>query len=181
MFVRRAGLMSARVARQPPELAPRRGQNPPPFRSTTLLALAFTALGGCSDFGAPDPKLGVTASPRVTADKSVAKGGGAYKVGRPYKIAGRWYVPRRVASYVRTGTASWYGSAFHGRRTANGEVPDDHQRPGRVAPRGDHRPDHCAKCLPSGLVCRLAGHAGRGDNLRLFWPRESENVRVADL
>jgi len=124
MFVRRAGLMSARVARPPPELAPRRGQNPPPFRSTTLLALAIAALGGCSDFGAPDPKLGVTASPRVTAVKSVAKGGGAYKVGRPYKIAGRWYIPRRVASYVRTGTASWYGSAFHGRRTANGEVYD---------------------------------------------------------
>jgi rare lipoprotein A (peptidoglycan hydrolase) len=43
------------------------------------------------------------------------------KVGRPYKINGRWYEPRVDALYDRHGTASWYGIRFHGRKTANGE------------------------------------------------------------
>ena len=94
------------------------------FSPATLLLLAAAAPGGCSDIDAPDPKYGVSANPRVVAGRAVAKGGGDYKVGRPYKMAGRWYVPREVTSYDRTGIASWYGSAFHGRRTANGEIYD---------------------------------------------------------
>ncbi len=94
------------------------------FGAATPLLLTCAALGGCSDLGGPDPKYGVSASPRVVTGRTVAKGGGDYKVGRPYKVAGRWYVPREVSSYDRTGTASWYGSAFHGRRTANGEIYD---------------------------------------------------------
>lgn len=46
------------------------------------------------------------------------------KVGRPYKIEGRWYVPARQDNYNQIGTASWYGPNFHGRPTANGEVFD---------------------------------------------------------
>ena len=45
-------------------------------------------------------------------------------VGKPYKIAGKWYYPKRYKSYNRTGVASWYGPTFHGRSTANGEVFD---------------------------------------------------------
>ncbi len=52
------------------------------------------------------------------------KGGGIYKVGKPYQVAGRWYVPREVDHYDQSGIASWYGAAFHGRRTANGEIYD---------------------------------------------------------
>jgi len=48
-------------------------------------------------------------------------GGGYYKVGNPYKVAGRWYHPAEDPSYNRTGIASWYGPQFHGRQTANGE------------------------------------------------------------
>ena len=48
-------------------------------------------------------------------------GGGSYKVGKPYKIAGRWYHPAEDPGYNRVGTASWYGPQFHGRQTANGE------------------------------------------------------------
>jgi rare lipoprotein A len=44
-----------------------------------------------------------------------------YAAGAPYRIKGRVYVPRAEARYDRTGVASWYGRAFHGRRTANGE------------------------------------------------------------
>ena len=72
----------------------------------------------------PDPDLGVAASPRVTSGSAVPKGGGIYKVGKPYQVGGRWYVPREVAHYDQSGIASWYGAAFHGRRTANGEIYD---------------------------------------------------------
>lgn len=48
-------------------------------------------------------------------------GGGDYKVGAPYKVAGRWYHPKEDPGYNRVGIASWYGPNFHGKRTANGE------------------------------------------------------------
>ncbi len=47
-----------------------------------------------------------------------------YKVGHPYQVAGRWFYPAEVFDYDHTGIASWYGTEFHGRRTANGEVFD---------------------------------------------------------
>jgi rare lipoprotein A len=51
-------------------------------------------------------------------------GEGYYKVGRPYQINGRWYYPAYDPNYERVGTASWYGEAFDGLETANGEVFD---------------------------------------------------------
>jgi rare lipoprotein A len=72
-----------------------------------------------------DPKLGVRASRRLYADgEAIPKGGGQHLVGRPYSVAGRTYVPQEVTHYSVVGLASWYGSAFHGRLTANGEVFD---------------------------------------------------------
>lgn len=101
------------------------GGNAKALRSTTFLALLVVPLAACS-FGTPstDPNLGVSASPRVASGRALPKGGGHYKVGKPYKVGGRRYVPRANPNYDRTGTASWYGSAFHGRRTANGEIYD---------------------------------------------------------
>lgn len=60
----------------------------------------------------------------VNYGQRVPKGGGHYKVGRPYKIANKWYKPHVNTRYDRVGTASWYGDLFHGRKTANGEVFD---------------------------------------------------------
>jgi rare lipoprotein A len=51
---------------------------------------------------------------------------GPSKVGKPYVIAGRTYVPRHDPTYDRTGVGSWYGPGFHGRKTANGETYDQH-------------------------------------------------------
>ena len=74
--------------------------------------------------GAIDPRYGVRPSPRVVADgEDVPQGGGRYQVGKPYKIAGKTYVPSEKP-YAVVGPASWYGSDFHGRKTANGEVFD---------------------------------------------------------
>jgi rare lipoprotein A len=104
-------------------------------RLVTLgLIIAALGLGGCAQRQQtalkshgkeyfPEGKYG-RASPRVVADgDDVPKGGGQYLVGKPYSVAGHTYVPseRRVAA---VGAASWYGDAFHGRRTANGEVYD---------------------------------------------------------
>jgi rare lipoprotein A len=49
-----------------------------------------------------------------------------YRVGKPYNINGRTYVPAENPSYRAEGIASWYGRDFHGRLTANGEVYDMH-------------------------------------------------------
>ena len=54
----------------------------------------------------------------------VPKGGGTYRVGKPYTVAGRVYVPEEDVNYREEGMASWYGDDFHGRLTANGEVFD---------------------------------------------------------
>jgi rare lipoprotein A len=47
-----------------------------------------------------------------------------YKVGKPYKINGLWYYPKVDYKYAETGIASWYGSNFHHKTTANGEIFD---------------------------------------------------------
>jgi rare lipoprotein A len=92
------------------------------------------AVGGCcvvlahcgqAPSGRLDPKYGVSSSPRLVAlGEPVPKGGGTYRVGKPYVIGGRTYEPEENPSYSAEGLASWYGEDFHGRATANGEVYD---------------------------------------------------------
>ncbi len=48
----------------------------------------------------------------------------SYKIGAPYTIRGVTYYPRVDYAYDATGYASWYGEAFEGQYTANGEVFD---------------------------------------------------------
>jgi len=72
-----------------------------------------------------DPRYGVSASPRVVEPgQPVPKGGGVYRVGKPYQVAGVTYTPEENRGYRNEGLASWYGNDFHGRLTANGEVYD---------------------------------------------------------
>src|ERR1700724_1921035 len=91
-------------------------------------ASACLVLANCASSGIAsrvDPKYGVSSSPRVVAlGDPVPKGGGTYRVGKPYTVAGQLYVPEENSSYRQEGLASWYGDDFHGRLTANGEVFD---------------------------------------------------------
>jgi rare lipoprotein A len=92
-------------------------------------AAACLVLANCASSGKfasrVDPKYGVSSSPRVVnLGDPVPKGGGTYRVGKPYTVAGRVYVPEEDTSYREEGMASWYGDDFHGRLTANGEVFD---------------------------------------------------------
>lgn len=94
--------------------------------AAAVLCVSVAACGSSRDAASRvDPKLGVAASPRVVAaGQAVPKGGGRYQVGAPYKVAGKWFRPKEDPDYDAVGVASWYGSAFHGRQTANGEVFD---------------------------------------------------------
>jgi rare lipoprotein A len=103
------------------------------LRIAGVATLLAAVLAGCSQ--APAGKRSKeffsssvygAASPRVVEDgQEVPRGGGRYLVGRPYTVAGRVYTPKEVAlNTSQTGKASWYGAAFHGRRTSNGEVYD---------------------------------------------------------
>jgi rare lipoprotein A len=73
------------------------------FRAALVLVLLI-AFAGC----APERRASV----------------GNYKVGTPYQINGVWYYPKEDPFYDETGIASWYGSDFHGKSTANGERYD---------------------------------------------------------
>jgi rare lipoprotein A len=76
-----------------------------PLRAV-LVGLSIATLAGCA------------------INKGREGGAGAYKVGTPYQIAGVWYYPKEDSFYDETGVASWYGSDFHGKSTANGERYD---------------------------------------------------------
>jgi rare lipoprotein A (peptidoglycan hydrolase) len=79
-----------------------------------LVALALLALllAACSSSPTPGPPATTAALP------------GSIKIGKPYRIDGKWYYPRHDPNYDTVGVASWYGSDFHGLKTANGEIFD---------------------------------------------------------
>lgn len=83
-----------------------------------LFCLFAMALTGCAS-----NKVDLSDSPYSQA--AAIKGqGGSYKVGSPYQIGGQWYYPKEDYSYSEVGIASWYGSDFHNKKTANGENYD---------------------------------------------------------
>jgi rare lipoprotein A len=102
---------------------------------TIGVLLAALSLAGCSHqsktssttpdrhhgfaSAATDPFAG-KGSPYYNGGK-IPFGGGRYHVGSPYQVAGRWFTPKEQSGYDKTGVASWYGEAFHRRKTANGE------------------------------------------------------------
>ena len=98
--------------------------------ASLIVTLGCVAVAGCtsSNKASIDPRYGVAPSPQVVGSgEPVPQGGGRYHVGKPYRIAGKWYKPvENPGNFEAIGVASWYGPGFHGRRTANGEVFDQH-------------------------------------------------------
>ncbi|RUX10502.1 septal ring lytic transglycosylase RlpA family protein [Mesorhizobium sp. M8A.F.Ca.ET.059.01.1.1] len=107
--------------------------------TVALLAASAALLAACAS--QPEPKgmvykktrskeyfaeteYGVKASPRAAF---MRRGGGRDQLGKPYQVRGKWYYPKEEKRYAKVGLASWYGDAFHGRLTANGEVYDTAQ------------------------------------------------------
>jgi peptidoglycan lytic transglycosylase len=87
----------------------------PALTRPLVIALALL-LGACAFGGKPHPQ----SQPGPAGTEQQA----GVKLGEPYQVGGVWYYPRRDNFYDVTGVASWYGSEFHGKNTANGEVFD---------------------------------------------------------
>jgi peptidoglycan lytic transglycosylase len=97
------------------------------FAGVLSLIAGGLLLANCSSNVASrvDPRYGVASSARmVKPGQPIPKGGGVYRVGKPYTVAGRTYSPEENNHYTKVGLASWYGDDFHGRYTANGEIFD---------------------------------------------------------
>ena len=84
-----------------------------------FLALSTIMITACGETHLADP-----GSAQFSPFTRQAPQVGRYKVGKPYRVAGRWYRPREYEEFSERGIASWYGRKFHGRRTANGEIFD---------------------------------------------------------
>jgi rare lipoprotein A len=82
-----------------------------------MAASVALLLGGCAE-----ARLAIFAGKQMTRVEAPAPGG--VKIGKPYQINGVWYYPAYQPGYDETGIASWYGSDFHGKSTANGERYD---------------------------------------------------------
>lgn len=125
------GSLRRMISRVPATL--RQCKSPHPGKSFIFVCFA-AALAGCAQQPVGHAGHGReyfssdiygAASPRVIADGApVPHGGGQYLVGRPYTVAGRRYYPSEQPHLTQVGSASYYGAAFHGRRTANGEIYD---------------------------------------------------------
>ena len=81
-----------------------------------LLASACSGGGASKNYGKYSDAAG--------SHEIAAEDAGAFKVGKPYEVSGKWYYPEHDEAYEETGRASWYGPGFHGKKTANGAVFD---------------------------------------------------------
>ena len=94
------------------------------LRSGTLILMLGGLLQACASM---EPASTTRARFDAAGDRLAsqqASPAGRYKLGAPYKLNGVWYVPSEQPNYDEVGLASWYGSAFDHRATANGEVFD---------------------------------------------------------
>jgi peptidoglycan lytic transglycosylase len=88
-------------------------------------AVLCLSLANCANNSNVDPRYGAEPSARlIESGQQLPKGGGVYRVGSPYVVVGHVYVPEANPHYRAEGIASWYGTDFHGRATANGEIFD---------------------------------------------------------
>lgn len=85
------------------------------LRSNIAVLGMLALLSGCASTSGPDG---------YSQTAAISGTGGTYKVGNPYKIMGKTYYPAEDYDYSEVGIASWYGSDFHNKKTANGEIYD---------------------------------------------------------
>ncbi len=88
-------------------------------RSWCVAMAMVIVLAGCAE-----TQFLISTAKRVARSDDDGARPSNYKIGNPYQINGIWYYPAEDYEYDETGIASWYGAAFHGKATANGEVYD---------------------------------------------------------
>lgn len=84
-----------------------------PFVSALLL------LGACAS---TQPRGGPARHQPPPSQQKAPSPTGGVKIGKPYVVFGKTYVPADDRGYDREGIASWYGPTFHAKPTANGEI-----------------------------------------------------------
>lgn len=92
------------------------------------------ALSGCASTGSNNGKYFDRDGPPSTVSAWRASSTGTMKIkvepankwaNRPYKVMGQFFTPMTGDKpLTQTGTASWYGKQFHGKKTAIGEIYD---------------------------------------------------------
>ena len=97
-----------------------RSPTPKTTSSTAVRAQPGLDINRAHKDGAPWWDVDVSRIPDATPTLHT----GPYKA-NPYTVLGKTYFPLQESkTYVASGTASWYGTKFHGQNTANGEVYD---------------------------------------------------------
>lgn len=87
----------------------------PRIITSAAVAMGLFGLGACSGPGLS------TLEPALALGDTEEAPVGTHKIGKPYKVGGKWYTPSHDNDYNEVGMASWYGPGFHGKSTANGE------------------------------------------------------------
>ena len=97
-----------------------------------LTFLLAAALSGCASTGSNNGKYFDRDGPPSTMSAWRASSTGTMKIkvepankwaNRPYKVMGQSFTPMTGDKpFTQTGTASWYGKQFHGKKTAIGEI-----------------------------------------------------------
>ena len=90
-----------------------------PIKPLILSLGALFLLSACAE-----TQLIAHTAKRISKPEPKSPVSGIYKVGNPYQIKNVWYYPKESFDHVETGIASWYGSKFHLKKTANGEIFD---------------------------------------------------------
>ncbi|HRQ60608.1 MAG TPA: septal ring lytic transglycosylase RlpA family protein [Alphaproteobacteria bacterium] len=95
-----------------------------------ILLLSGLLLSGCAELEVAShvvKKFPGTPGSRQQEQSQSPTQAGNFKVGKPYKVDGKWYTPKESYDFEETGIASWYGPDFHGKHTANGETYDQNE------------------------------------------------------
>ena len=101
------------------------------FRLTLVSLLPLALLAGCAGNGGKyfqndgPPKVGGEFKAIMSKDVTIRVEEPHKWANRRYKVMGKYYTPvTGDQPMVQTGTASWYGKQFHGKKTAIGETYD---------------------------------------------------------
>ncbi len=87
------------------------------LRVRLAVVMGVFLLGACTE-----TQFLISTAKRISPGQDEPAANGRYKIGEPYQVKGVWYYPAVNYDYDETGIASWYGSQFHNKRTANGET-----------------------------------------------------------
>ncbi len=105
------------------------GAQGPRLVDASSAPMAFSSSGSAITVNAARKVSHTNTPPRRERVKASVQSGehARQKIGAPYQIEGKWYVPTPEPDYDEIGIGSWYGPQFHGKPTATGEIFDQYE------------------------------------------------------